>query len=425
MVKVITKNDIAKHPCFDVEARHTHARVHLPVAPRCNIQCNYCNRKYDCVNESRPGVTSSVLDPFKAVTYLKELNKHIPNISVVGIAGPGDPFANPDEVLKTLRAVKAEFPDKIFCLSTNGLNLEPYIDEIAALDVTHVTLTINGVRTDITSKIYRWVRYNKKVYRGEEAAALLLEKQLACIPLLKAKGITVKINFIIIPGINDHHIDETTRVVKGLGADLINCMPLIPTAGSNFEDMPKPDQKMIFRVRAEAKHHLPIMTHCARCRADAAGLLGQDMKEAYTILQQVSSSVETGEENRPYVAVATYEGHLVNLHLGEAKSVYIFRQTPNGFQYVEEREMPDKGGGDQRWIDVARLLIDCRAILVAGVGENPASILKECGIRVVQMTGMIDEGLDGIYNNLPIRSIKKADAFRCGSGCSGNAQGCA
>ncbi|WP_319505300.1 hypothetical protein [Bacteroides graminisolvens] len=41
------------------------------------------------------------------------------------------------------------------------------------------------------------------------------------------------------------------------------------------------------------------------------------------------------------------------------------------------------------------------------------------------MTGMIDEGLDGIYNNLPIRSIKKADAFRCGSGCSGNAQGCA
>jgi nitrogen fixation protein NifB len=254
---------------------------------------------------------------------------------------------------------------------------------------------------------------------------LLLEKQLACIPLLKAKGITVKINFIIIPGINDHHIDETTRVVKGLGADLINCMPLIPTAGSNFEDMPKPDQKMIFRVRAEAKHHLPIMTHCARCRADAAGLLGQDMKEAYTILQQVSSSVETGEESRPYVAVATYEGHLVNLHLGEAKSVYIFRQTPNGFQYVEEREMPDKGGGDQRWIDVARLLIDCRAILVAGVGENPASILKECGIRVVQMTGMIDEGLDGIYNNLPIRSIKKADAFRCGSGCSGNAQGCA
>ena len=51
------------HPCFDKEARHKNARVHLPVAPKCNIQCNYCNRKFDCVNESRPGVTSSVLTP--------------------------------------------------------------------------------------------------------------------------------------------------------------------------------------------------------------------------------------------------------------------------------------------------------------------------------------------------------------------------
>ncbi len=426
MAKVITEENIRpKHPCFDEEARHTHARVHLPVAPRCNIQCNYCNRKYDCVNESRPGVTSSVLEPFQAVRYLKELDKHIDNISVIGIAGPGDPFANPDEVLKTLREVKAEFPNRIFCLSTNGLNLEPYIDEIAALDVTHVTITINGVNPEITSQIYRWIRFNKKVYRGEEGARLLLERQLACIPLLKAKGITVKINYIIIPGINDHHVDETARVVKELGADLINCMPLIPTGGSNFETMPKPDQKMIFRVRAEAKHHLPLMTHCARCRADAAGLLGQDLKEAYTILQEISSNVAEDESKRPYVAVATYEGHLVNLHLGEAKTVYIFRQTLNGFQFVEERTMPDKGGGDQRWIDVARLLIDCRALLVGGVGDNPASILKECGIKVVQMTGMIDEGLDGIYNNLPIRSIKKADAFRCGSECKGNAQGCA
>ena len=49
------------HPCFDEAARARTARVHLPVAPRCNVQCNYCNRKFDCVSESRPGVTSVVL----------------------------------------------------------------------------------------------------------------------------------------------------------------------------------------------------------------------------------------------------------------------------------------------------------------------------------------------------------------------------
>jgi nitrogen fixation protein NifB len=84
-----------KHPCFDQEASHSHARIHLPVAPKCNIQCNYCNRKYDCVNESRPGVTSSVLSPMQAVFYLSALSDRIENISVIGIAGPGDPFANP------------------------------------------------------------------------------------------------------------------------------------------------------------------------------------------------------------------------------------------------------------------------------------------------------------------------------------------
>jgi len=108
------------HPCFDESAKHSHARVHLPVAPKCNIQCNYCNRKYDCVNETRPGVTSSVLAPFQAADYLKALDAKLDNLSVVGIAGPGDPFANPEETLETMRSVKSIFPDKIFCLSTNG-----------------------------------------------------------------------------------------------------------------------------------------------------------------------------------------------------------------------------------------------------------------------------------------------------------------
>ena len=64
------KAALAEHPCYDEEAHRTFARMHLPVAPRCNIQCNYCNRKFDCVNESRPGVTSEVLTPEQACEYV-------------------------------------------------------------------------------------------------------------------------------------------------------------------------------------------------------------------------------------------------------------------------------------------------------------------------------------------------------------------
>jgi len=414
----------SKHPCFDKEAKGKYARVHLPVAPKCNIQCNYCNRKYDCVNESRPGVTSSVLAPYQAAEYLKELDKRIENISVIGIAGPGDPFANAEEVLKTIRAVKAEFPDKVFCLSTNGLNLEPYIDEIASLGVTHVTITINAVDPAITAGVYKWVRFDKKVYRGLEGAKILLERQLACIPKLKAHGITVKINSIIIPGVNEDHIKEVARVTKELGADIMNCIPLLPTKDTLFEGLTQPDHKMTFKVRCEAGKYIEMMTHCARCRADAAGLLGQDLKEAFSILQEVAQRVPGDPSARPYVAVATNEGLLVNLHLGECDKVFIYKQGDDGFEFVEERKMPKPGGGDERWVDVARLLKDCRSILVSGAGPNPECILKECGLKVIQMTGLIDEGLDGVFNNRTIRSVSKPDAFKCGSSCRGSGTGC-
>lgn len=412
------------HPCFDKEAKHTNARVHLPVAPKCNIQCNYCNRKFDCVNESRPGVTSSVLNPYQAVEYLKDLDGRLDNLTVIGIAGPGDPFANPEETIGTMRKAKAEFPDKIFCLSTNGLNLKPYIDEIAELGVSHVTITINAVNPEITAKIYKWVRFEKHVYRGVEGATILMNQQLECIPLLKAKGITVKINSIVVPGINEDHIPEVAKKCAELGADVINCIPLIPTAETPFAELNEPDAKTVFKVRTLASEHLPIMSHCARCRADAAGLLGKDLSETHTLLKEYSALKELETEGRPYVAVATNEGLLVNQHLGEADSLSIFKQTPNGFKFVESRPTPPTGGGDARWLEMARMLSDCRAILVSGVGANPKTMLNSCKVHVVEMTGLIDEGLEGVYNNKPIRSIAKPDAFKCGSGCKGNAQGC-
>lgn len=80
------------HPCFYGSARRRWGRIHLPVAPKCNIQCNFCNRKYDCANESRPAVTNHILEPGDVVSYLSSLLQARSDISVVGIAGPGDPL---------------------------------------------------------------------------------------------------------------------------------------------------------------------------------------------------------------------------------------------------------------------------------------------------------------------------------------------
>ncbi len=75
---------------------------------------------------------------------------------------------------------------------------------------------------------------------------------------------------------------------------------------------------------------------------------------------------------------------------------------------------------------MANQLKDCRAILVSGVGENPTNILKHSGIRVIRTTGLIDEGLEAVFNGKHLKTVKKANAFKCGENIArGNAQGCA
>jgi nitrogen fixation protein NifB len=417
--------DIAKHPCFNIEAKHLYSRVHLPVAPKCNIQCNYCNRKFDCVNESRPGVTSAVLKPHQALSYLKELHKELPEITVVGIAGPGDPFANPEATIETLKLVRQEYPDMLLCVSTNGLELEPYIDELAMLNVSHVTITVNSLDTDVLANVYAWVRYGKKVYRGKQAAEVLLKQQLRCIKLLKNKGITVKINSIVLPGINDEVLEKLAEEVAKRGADLMNCIPVVPNEGTPFAKIEEPDRKTMARIRLQTGKYLKPMTHCARCRADAAGLLGRDYSRSHEMLQIAAEKELTEGSDRPYVAVATYEGMLVNQHLGEAKSLYIFEETKNGYKLIEMRKTPEAGTGNFRWIQLATLLDDCRAVLTGGAGQSPTEILESNGIKVVQMTGLIDTGLDFVYKNTTLRTLKKSEMQKCGEGCRGNAQGCA
>ena len=109
--------DLSKHPCFNKDVKGQFGRVHLPVAPKCNIKCNYCNRKYDCVNESRPGVTSTVLSPEQSLEYMRRVLEKEPRISVAGIAGPGDPFANGEQTMETMRLLRQEFPELILCLA--------------------------------------------------------------------------------------------------------------------------------------------------------------------------------------------------------------------------------------------------------------------------------------------------------------------
>jgi nitrogen fixation protein NifB len=403
-----TNLKLDSHPCFNAAVKGRFGRVHLPVAGKCNVMCNYCNRKYDCVNESRPGVTSSLLSPWQALTYLEQVLEKEPRITVAGIAGPGDPFANPRETLETLKLVRERYPDLLICLASNGLGLLPYLDELASLQVSHVTITVNAVDPQIGQKIYSWVRDGKVIYRGLAAAELLLQRHLEAIAGLKALGITVKVNTIVIPGVNDHHIPEVASKMAALGVDVLNCMPIYPNADTPFAAIPEPAPAQMAAIQAEAGEFLPLMRHCTRCRADAVGLLDEDRTgEMRGCLSACAQLAPPAPPERPYVAVATREGVLVNLHLGEAASFQVWGPgEPGSYRLIEERPAPPVGGGEQRWWAMAETLKDCRAVLVSAVGELPRAILTEAGVPPLEMAGFIEMGVQSIYSGGPLMSLK-------------------
>lgn len=415
--------DFTKHPCFNPDVKGKYGRVHLPVAPKCNIQCGYCNRKYDCVNESRPGVTSNVLSPGQALYYVNDLVEAKKPISVVGIAGPGDPFANAEETMETYRKIRKRHPDMLLCVSTNGLGVLPYIAELAELKVSHITITLNAVDPEIGAKIYSWVRNEKKPLRGVEAAEFLLRRQMQAIKSIKAHGITLKINTILLPGVNEDHIEAISAYAHKEGADLHNIIPLCPVEGTAFEDSIEPTPAMIHAAREVAGKYMPQMTHCQRCRADACGLLAEGTtQDTLEKLEAAANAPINPDENRPYVAVATREGVLVNQHLGEATSVEVFKEEDGFIQVLETRTLPSKGGGNERWKEIGKSLSDCRAILVSGIGPTPTQVLRDSGIKVVVMEGLIEETLDKIYSGEEIRSpIRKT---KCGEKCTGSGNGC-
>ena len=422
--------NLDNHPCFNPDACKSFGRVHLPVAPRCNIQCKFCNRQFDCVNETRPGVTSAVLSPSQAMVYLEEVFERKGNIAVVGIAGPGDPFANPRETLETLARVRARFPDVILCVATNGLNLVPYLDDLERLAVSHVTVTVNAVDPAIGAKVYSWMRTGKKVMRAEEGAALLLERQLEAIAGLKARGIMVKVNSIILPGINEDHIPVVARRMAGLDVDLFNAMPYYPNAGSAFEHLPEPDKATVRAIRAQDAVHVKQMRHCTRCRADAVGLLGEAPDAELTATLNACRRLEVNQPRagrvspRPCVAVASMEGVLVNQHLGEAAKLLIYGQKDERIELLEARATPPRGGGRQRWEALAETLTDCSTLLVSGVGENPRKTLAAAGVEVLEIEGLIDEAVRALFAGEGLNHMVKRSPTACGSACSGSGAGC-
>ncbi|MGL5058975.1 MAG: nitrogenase cofactor biosynthesis protein NifB, partial [Microcoleus sp.] len=299
--------------------------------------------------------------------------------------------------------------------------------------------TINMVDPEIGTKIYPWVHYRRKRYKGLEAARILHERQMEGLQALKEADILCKVNSVMIPGINDEHLVEVDRVIREKGAFLHNIMPLIsaPEHGTHFglTGQRGPNPAELKKLQDEcADSNMKMMRHCRQCRADAVGLLGEDRSQEFTkdkfmemdsqydleLRQEVHSGIEKFKEeikaakakvkpservkNSPkiLVAVATKGGGIVNQHFGHAKEFQIFEVDANEAKFVGHRKIDQycqSGYGEDATLEyVIKAIADCKAILVSKVGECPKAELREAGLQVVEAYDVIEKVAREFYD---------------------------
>jgi molybdenum cofactor biosynthesis enzyme MoaA len=64
--------------------------------------------------------------------------------------------------------------------------------------------------------------------RGQQAAEHLIERQRRGIRAASEAGLTLKVNTVLVPGVNDQHVARLAQQLGQMGVRLMNLMPLIP-----------------------------------------------------------------------------------------------------------------------------------------------------------------------------------------------------
>ncbi|MGZ8409851.1 MAG: NifB/NifX family molybdenum-iron cluster-binding protein, partial [Hyphomicrobium sp.] len=234
----------------------------------------------------------------------------------------------------------------------------------------------------------------------------------------------VKVNSVLIPGINDHHLYAVNSEIKKRGAFLHNIMPLIsdPAHGTHFglNGQRGPTPRELKTVQDALSGGARLMKHCRQCRADAVGLLGEDLSQETFAPAAADSITIDAQKRKEYrqivekeradrrraaaaatdtlkhvavaevaklVAVCTKGGGRVNQHFGHASEFQIFEVDRDGVRLIGHRRAGrycQGGAGEDDVLDAVIAALDgVSAVLCAKIGRCPAERLEQAGIQVI------------------------------------------
>jgi len=170
-------------------------KLRVSLTDKCNLRCQYCmpvNQKF--MNEDK------YLTPDEYYEILKDLCSM--GLEEVRLTG-GEPLMRQSfvEIVEKISSL----PLKKIGLTTNAVFLDQYLGNLKNAGVIHLNISMDSLQQDVFKKI---------TYSNH------FEKVLFNIRLAASSGFVVKLNMVVMKGINDHEIFDFVELSSDLGIEV-------------------------------------------------------------------------------------------------------------------------------------------------------------------------------------------------------------
>ncbi len=353
--------------------------ITLPVAPNPAARSRFSGK----------GKLPQAVPLYGALTWVEDLQAHGTSIAGMDINGPGDPLASLAMTLEILDLLREKHPKFAFGITTLGLGLADNAEQLKQHGVSKITLLMDAIQPEVVKKIYAWIRPGKRNMPIATAAAILIDEQTKGISACCSAGISVAVQTTVYSKVNEGEVVEIACLASGLGAE---SMTLLPGKGWSEDEeklpLPLPASEIMARLSASAAEHIKI----------AEPLHGESLGDITSENSCKTMALPKATAGRPNVAVLSSNGMDIDLHLGQAIKALIYGPREDGLPcLLEARALPEPGGGESRWQQVAEVLDDCFVLLAESAGQKPRDILGRHGLPIVLIDDNVEGTVDVLY----------------------------
>ncbi len=163
--------------------------LRLSVTDRCNLRCFYCMPE-----EGINYLPKEHLLSYEELLRLIDIFTNL-GIDKLRITG-GEPFVRKD-LIHFIESISENNLLKRISITTNGILTRPYLSELHNFGINQINLSLDSVNADNFKRITRRDEFDKVINTFHQMLEL---------------GFKVKINAVIMDGINDHEIIDLARL---------------------------------------------------------------------------------------------------------------------------------------------------------------------------------------------------------------------